>query len=238
MKVVIFNQKGGVGKTTTAINLGCGLARWDSEPVTLVDLDPQTHLSAALGFRAETLSWNVSDWLAGATAGEGPKRIGERLDLVPGDCNPPPARKLTRRLDDLAGHLVVDAPPTWNDEVASLLAACDCVLTPLEPEFLSMQGISRLMQRMEAAGISWSRLRLLLCRYDQRLAVHREVRARLADRFGEHLLPGVIRNNVRLAEAPGYGQSIFDYAPDSAGANDYCALVHTLIADKTWRESN
>ncbi len=240
MKIMIFNQKGGVGKTTTALNLGAGLARWGSARVTLVDLDPQTHLSAAMGFRTETLAWNVSDWLAGiaeAADGNGAMRITERLELVPGDCNPSPARKVERRLDDSAGHLVIDAPPTWTGEVAFLLAVCDYVLTPLEPEFLSMQGISRLMQRMEAAGIPWSRLRLLLCRYDQRLAVHREVRARLSERFGEHLLPGVIRNNVRLAEAPGYGQSIFDYAPNSAGADDYFALVHALLADKAWRGS-
>ena len=233
MKIMIFNQKGGVGKTTTALNLGAALTRWGSDPVTLVDLDPQTHLSAAMGFRTETLAWNVTDWLAGH--GSGAQHIGERLVLVPGDCHPPPERKLERRLDGLTGHLVIDAPPTWNDDVAALLAECDWVLTPMEPEFLSMQGISRLMQRMEASGIPWSRLRLLLCRYDGRLTVHREVRVRLAERFGDHLLPGVIRSNVRLAESPGYGLSIFDYAPDSAGAEDYCALARDLLADKAWR---
>jgi chromosome partitioning protein len=235
MKIMIFNQKGGVGKTTTALNLGAGLARWGNESVTLIDLDPQTHLSAAMGFRAEALTWNVSDWLAGTpetSEDAGAKRISERLDLVPGDCNPKPGRKMLRRLDDLTGHLVIDAPPTWNDEVAALMAVCDYILTPMEPEFLSMQGISRLLQQMQTAEIPWSRLRLLLCRYDKRLAVHREVRDLLSERFGDHLLPGVIRNNVRLAEAPGYGQNIFDYAPDSAGAEDYYALVaDTLLAD-------
>jgi len=100
-----------------------------------------------------------------------------------------------------------------------------------------MQGISRLMQQMKTAGIPWSRLRLLLCRYDKRLAVHREVRELLTERFGDHLLSVVIRNNVRLAEAPGYGQSIFDYAPGSAGADDYFALVYALLADNAWRGS-
>lgn len=238
MKIMIFNQKGGVGKTTTALNLGAGLACWGGEPVTLVDLDPQTHLSAAMGFRAETLTWNVSDWLAGSLEprdGHGVKRIADQLCLVPGDCNPKPGRKMERNLDDSAGHLVIDAPPTWNDEVGALMTVCDYVLTPMEPEFLSMQGISRLLQQMKTAGIPWSRLRLLLCRYDKRLAVHREVRELLTERFGDHLLSVVIRNNVRLAEAPGYGQSIFDYAPDSAGAEDYFALVtNTLLADNAW----
>lgn len=230
---MIFNQKGGVGKTTTALNLGAALARWGNDPVTLVDLDPQTHLTAALGYRAETLDWNVSDWLAGERGGE--RHIGERLELVPGDCDPQPGREIGRNLNAVAGHVIIDAPPAWNDELAVLLRDCDWVLTPMEPEFLSMQGISRLMQRMERHGIPWTRLRLLLCRYDDRLTVHRDVRARLAERFGNHLLPVAVRNNVRLAESPGYGQSIFDYAPGSAGAEDYFALTKALLADKAWR---
>lgn len=232
---MIFNQKGGVGKTTTALNLGAALARWGNDTVTLVDLDPQTHLSAALGYRTETFGWNASNWLAGEHGGE--QRIGKRLELVPGDCDPPAGRTVARERGGVAGHVIIDAPPTWNDEVAQLLPNCDWILTPMEPEFLSMQGISRLMRRMEQHGIPWSRLRLLLCRYDDRLTVHREVRARLAERFGSHLLPVVVRNNVRLAESPGHGQSIFDYAPDSAGAEDYFALTKVLLADKAWSGS-
>lgn len=238
MKIMVFNQKGGVGKTTTAINLGHGLARWGQDQVTLVDLDPQTHLSAALGVRTETLGWNVSDWLSGHTAGEERIKVARNLDLIAGNGNPAPGQAMALRLDEEKGHLIIDAPPVWSAEVAYLIGDCDCILTPLEPEFLSMQGISRLLQRMQACGIPWSRLRLLLCRYDQRLAVHREVRERLADRFGQYLLGDVIRKNVRLAEAPGYGQSIFDYAPDSPGAQDYRALVQALQADPAWRKPN
>ncbi len=228
MKILIFNQKGGVGKTTTALNLGVGLAGVSNKTVTLVDLDPQTHLTAAMGLRAETLPWNVSHWLAGNRPFQ-TEVISERLQLIAGDCNPPLQRPLNTPVMPTTDYVVFDAPPMWTPEVAALMQLCDWVLTPMEPEFLSMQGISRLMQRMEMEQIPWSRLRLLLCRYDDRLIVHREVRARLTERFGQHLLAEVIRNNVRLAESPGYGQSIFDYAPNSAGAEDYSALVKAIL---------
>ena len=229
MKILIFNQKGGVGKTTTALNLGAGLARVNKKTVTLVDLDPQTHLTAAMGLRAEDLSWNVSHWLAGDESGQA-EAISEQLQLIAGDYNPSLKRLINPAVTTNTDFVVIDAPPMWTPEVAALMIHCDYILTPLEPEFLSMQGISRLMQRMEIANIPWSRLRLLLCRYDDRLVVHREVRARLAERFGQYLLPEVIRNNIRIAESPGYGQSIFDYAPRSAGAEDYSALVKTVLA--------
>ncbi|NBO21124.1 MAG: ParA family protein, partial [Rhodobacteraceae bacterium] len=95
-------------------------------------------------------------------------------------------------------------------------------------------GISRLMRRMQDAGLPWDRLRLLLCRYNDRLAVHKEVRARLQDRFGtSNLLPVAIRNSVRLAEAPGRGQTIFQHAPSSAGATDYAELARLVRAAAT-----
>lgn len=229
MKILIFNQKGGVGKTTTALNLGAGLAKIGNKTVTLVDLDPQTHLTAAMGLRAETVPWNVSHWLAGNPQFQ-PEIISAQLQLVAGDCNPAMLRQLKMPIITQTDYVVIDAPPMWTPEVAALMQICDWVLTPMEPEFLSMQGISRLMQRMEMENIAWSRLRLLLCRYDDRLVVHREVRTRLAERFGQNLLPDVIRNNVRLAESPGYGQSIFDYAINSAGAEDYSTLVNAILA--------
>jgi chromosome partitioning protein len=223
MMILVFNQKGGVGKTTTALNLGVGLARYGNLPVTLVDLDPQTHLTAAFGFQAEDYSWNVTNWLQGQT-GEFQK-INENLSLIVGDSSPPLRLEIIEKPLHTKGIVIVDAPPFWNSTVAYLMLHCDWLLTPLEPEFMSMQGISRLLKTMEMQKISWDKLRLLLCRFDTRLVTHREVRENLSQRFSENLLNGVIRNNVRLAEAPAYGMNIFDYAPDSAGANDYYALT-------------
>lgn len=228
MRVLIFNQKGGVGKTTTAINLGAGLSRLDDRDVTLVDLDPQAHLTVGLGFRTAPSDWNVSSWLAG-DAGE-PCAVTERLFLVPGDHEPVADRKITEPWSRFHGHVIVDAPPSWGDDVATLIGGADWVLSPLEPDVLSLQGISRLLRTLDSVCIPWSRTRLLLCRFDERLVLHRQIRERLAGKFSGLLLPMVIRNSVRLTEAPGYGQTIFDYAPQSSGAQDYEALAGALLS--------
>jgi chromosome partitioning protein len=224
MNILIFNQKGGVGKTTTALNLGAGLARFGNSPVTLVDLDPQTHLTAALGHRAEDFAWNVSDWLAGKPGKS--LEIAENLSLIAGDCNPATEPEISSSRMKPEGFVVIDAPPVWNSSVARLMVEADWILTPLEPEFLSMQGVSRLFKTMEKFNIPRTKLRLLLCRYDARLLVHRETRESLTQRFSDNFFGGVIRKSVRLAESPGYGYSIFDYAPDSSGANDYLSLTN------------
>lgn len=224
MNILVFNQKGGVGKTTTALNLGVGLARAGCFPVTLVDLDPQTHLTAALGHQAEDMTWNVSDWLAGR---EGKAiAISENLSLIAGDCDLDNFAEISNARRKLNGIVIIDAPPVWNPVVAHLMTEADWILTPLEPEFMSMQGVSRLFKTMDKSQISRDKLRLLLCRYDARLVTHREARENLTQRFSDNLLNCVIRKSVRLAESPRYGWSIFDYAPDSLGASDYLELTN------------
>ena len=222
MNILIFNQKGGVGKTTTALNLGVGLSRLGKNRVTLVDLDPQTHLTVALGFQTERFTWNVTDWLTGRV-GE-PQIIDERLSLIAGHYDFSDAVEFTT-VPNRNGVVIIDSPPVWNKTVARLMEQVDWIITPLEPEFMSTQGVSCLIKSMEKNHISREKLRLLLCRYDTRLITHREIREKLQQRFGDNLLGCVIRKSVRLAESPSYGWSIFDYAPDSAGASDYTALT-------------
>jgi len=234
MRALIYNQKGGCGKTTTAINLGAALARLGDQTVTLVDLDPQTHLTAALGRRTDGQAWTVTQWLAGAPGSTLP--VSARLFLVPGDCEAQEPRPYANPLSGMNGTVLIDAPPVWNVTVARLIAECDVILVPLEPDFLGMQGFNRLLQTMKKHGVPWSRLRILVCRYVDRLSIHREVRERLGQLFRSGtLLPVVIRNSVRLAEAPGFGRHIFDHAPDSAGASDYEAAARVLLEE--WRAS-
>jgi chromosome partitioning protein len=234
MRALIYNQKGGCGKTTTAINLGAALARLGDEAVTLVDLDPQTHLTAALGRRADGLAWTVTQWLAGAPGATLP--VSKRLFMVPGDCEALEPRRFADPLSGMNGTVLIDAPPVWSVTVERLMAECDVVLVPLEPDFLGMQGFNRLLQTMKKHGVPWSRLRILICRYVDRLSIHREVRERLGQLFKNGtLLPVVIRNSVRLAEAPGFGRHIFDHAPDSTGASDYEAAARALLEE--WRAS-
>ena len=231
MRVLVFNQKGGVGKTTTAINLGAALLQLGVARVVLADLDPQMHLTACLGHLQPDFGWSVTDWLS-AVPGEPLACAEPGLWLVPGAPGeelPLPAGSL----DDLgADWLVMDAAPNWSPTLARLMAAADLILCPLEPDFLGLQGLNRLLRVMSEAGVSRDRLRLLPTRFDARLAVHREVRGRLEARFGDMLLPCVIRRSVRLSEAPGHGTSVFAHAPDSSGAVDHIALA-TVLMDPT-----
>jgi chromosome partitioning protein len=234
MRVLIYNQKGGCGKTTTAINLGAAMARLGDVAVTLVDLDPQTHMTAALGRRVDGAPWTVTHWLAGAPGS--PLPISQRLFLVPGDCDAQEPRPFAHPLAGRDDIVLIDAPPAWSVTVARLVAECDLILAPLEPDFLGMQGFNRMLLTLRKYGSPWSQLRILICRYVDRLAIHREVRERLGALFAAGtLLPVVIRNSVRLAEAPGYGRHIFDHAPESSGASDYQAAARLLL--EVWRAS-
>lgn len=202
VEVLICNQKGGVGKTTTTLNLGAALARRFGARVQLVDLDPQRHLSAIIAGEAGRLPCPVP----------GEPRVTLVDETDPADCD----------------WRLYDAPPAWFESLAALARRCQTVLTPLEPDFLGLQGLNRMLRLMQADGVPWERLRILICRHDDRLAVHREVRARLASRFGPTLLPVTIRRSVRLSEAPGQGLSIFGHAPRSTGAADHDALARLL----------
>lgn len=231
MRILIYNQKGGVGKTTTAVNLGAALARAGVGRVVLVDLDPQMHLTASLGLTGAA-GWSVADWRAG-TAGK-PLSVDDSANLSVVLGSPDPAEENAPVADPAlfdADWVIYDAAPGWNPEVARIMQTSDLVLSPLEADFLGLNGVSRLMKRMQETEVSWDRLNLLICRYSDRLAVHREVRARLAEKFGTRgLMPIVIRNSVRLAEAPGQGQNIYQYAPTSTGAADYAALARHVLS--------
>ncbi|PTM80291.1 ParA family protein [Cereibacter johrii] len=228
MRAMICNQKGGVGKTTTAANLGAALVRAGAGRVLLVDLDPQMHLTAALGLASEEPGWSVADWLSGRP-GE-PLAVPDEpgLWLVPGAPEAPAAVGAAFP-DSGFDWVLIDAPPSWSEGLARLMQGADLVICPLEPDFLGLQGLNRLLRTMQGAGLDWSRLRLLATRVSDRLAVHREVRARLAERFGESFLPVAIRSSVKLAEAPGRGRTIFTHAPASTGAADHAALARLLM---------
>lgn len=228
MRVLVFNQKGGVGKTTTAINLAAALTRRGAGRVVLADLDPQMHLTAGLGHLQPAFGWSVTDWLSGVP-GEPLACAEDGLWLVPGAAGAalPVPDALPTRFG--AEWLVMDAAPSWSPSLAALMVQSDLILCPIEPDFLGLQGLNRLLRAMSEAGVARDRLRLLPTRFDARLAVHREVRAKLAARFGAALLPGVIRRSVRLAEAPGHGVSVFVHAPRSSGAADHLALAEALM---------
>jgi chromosome partitioning protein len=230
MLLMIHNQKGGVGKTTTAANLGAALLRdGHARRVTLVDLDPQMHLTAMLGPVGAAPVLTAKDWLAGHADAALPVDGEPGLSLVAGTPDLPPTLPDALPTPERGEWRVIDTAPGWSPLVSAMAARADLVLCPTEPDFLGLSGVNRLLSRLDAAGVARDRVRLLLCRYSPRLALHAEVRARLAERFGgPMLLPVEIRTSVRLAEAPGRGRTIFGHAPRSSGSADHCALARAL----------
>lgn len=238
MRVAIFNQKGGVGKTTTAINLSAALAV-EGQTTVVVDVDPQLHLTAALGAAGvQAAGGSAVDWLTGGTVIPRFVKGARDLYLIPGEgdaLSNAAARINPTRI--AADWVIIDAPPGWSAPLADLLDQCDWIICPLEPDFLGLNGLNQLMRRMQETGQPRSKLKILISRYSNRLAVHREVRGKLIDRFGsESVLPVVVRSSVRLAEAPGQGQTIFQYAPRSTGASDYAQLARTLMQQRALLE--
>ena len=261
--IAVANQKGGVGKTTTSVNLACALAR-SGRTVCLVDLDPQSHATLHAGVQPAPGAVSAFDVLTADRPLEAAfVQAGERLWVVPGHIDLSAvdmalAAKigretiLRRRIaaDDRCNgraadgvafdYMIVDCPPSLGILSLNALAAVSEVLLPLQPHFLALHGLSKLLETVElVADHVHPDLRLLgvvLCLYESgtRLAteIGRDVEAFFSAPERPHrawrdarLFATRIRRNVRLAEAPSFGRSVFDYAPESHGAVDYAALA-------------
>jgi chromosome partitioning protein len=260
--IAVANQKGGVGKTTTSVNLAVALAR-AGKRVCLVDLDPQAHATLHAGVLPGSHPVSAYDVLVGGqplTAALVP--AGENLWVVPSHidlsavemalANTPGRERILRQRvadeprcaaaesDKAFDYMVIDCPPSLGLLSLNAMAAVDEVLLPLQPHFLALHGLSKLLETIELVAEHVNpRLRLLgvvLCMYEAgtRLAaeVGRDVQAFFASDAEKHsawagaqVFETRIRRNIRLAEAPSFGQPIFDYAPESHGAADYAALA-------------
>lgn len=222
MRALIHTQKGGVGKTTTALNLAAALMRQGyGRRVVLADLDPQQHLTAMVSTVRDP---NPTSPLLPVLGEPG-------LYLLPGAA-------LAREDGIAVPHeitsdwTILDSAPSWSPLIAQASRWADVILCPLEPDFLGMAGVGRLLEHIQSQGVGQDRLRFLLTRFNPRLALHREVRSRLADRFGPLVLPVEIRSSIKLAEAPGMGRTIFAHAAGSTGSSDYFALAAALAGTR------
>lgn len=243
-KIALVNQKGGVGKTTTAVNLSSAIARLDRR-VLLVDLDPQPNATISLGVPPHEQKDNTSYALLNG-APLNPIKLSENLHLVPSSIDLAGAEMeltsaigretiLRDALADVPGYdfLILDCSPSLGLLSVNSLTTANEVMVPLQCEFLALHGISLLIKTVELVkkrlNPALSITGVIPCMYDVRKGLARDVVVEIERHFGDKVTKTKIRSNVRLAEAPSHGKSIFDYAPDSYGAEDYLALAREVV---------
>jgi len=257
--IAVMNQKGGVGKTTTAVNLSAALAA-AGQRVCVIDLDPQAHASLHLGVTVRDGQPSVYEVLTGDLQFADVRReVAENLWLLPAHLDLAAAevelagevgrevilRDKLAKDDTTFDYLIIDCPPSLGVLTLNALTMVGEVFLPLQPHFLALHGLSKLLRTVEIVSQRLNpSLRLtgvLLCMYDASTRLAGEVSDDVNAFFERERKPGCIwsdarafttriRRNIRLAEAPSFGQSILQYAPSSNGADDYRQFAQEVLA--------
>jgi len=248
--IAIANQKGGVGKTTTAVNLGASLAASDRRTL-IIDSDPQGNATSALGFPKDPARRTLYQTLI---LGEPIERVTidaqiDRLDLVPSDRNLVGAavelvgmenreyrlREAIRGAREKYEYVLIDCPPSLDLLTVNALAASDAVLVPIQCEYFALEGVSELLDTLmrlrRTINPSLSVEGILLTMYDDRTTLSKQVAADLRSFFGTQVFESVIPRNVRLAEAPSHGMPVMFYDIHSKGAESYIQLAKEVISN-------
>lgn len=254
----VVNQKGGVGKTTTSVNLGAAMAN-EGQKVLLLDIDPQGNLTTHLGLgpREESEAADPSppthtiyEVLKGAKdIREVITNRSERLDVVPSSLFLSAAdlelggtvgrelllKRALAKVKDEYDVILIDCPPALGLLSLNALAAVQKIIVPVQSEYLPLHGVRQLLDTIDQVRSIYNpELKVggvLICLHDNRKKLARAVSDTIHAYFGDLVFKSVIRENVSLAEAPAEGKTIFEYAPKSSGAEDYSSLAKEVLND-------
>ncbi len=246
--IVVANQKGGVGKTTTAVNLAASLAAAEC-PTLLIDFDPQANATSSLGFSSEDFQGDIYDALLGDAklsevlletqlqflklAPSSTELVGAEVELA---AAPDRERRLARAIDEIREQfrvVLIDTPPSLGLLTLNALVAADSVLVPLQCEYLALEGLAKLTQTIDLIRTSMNpKLEiegLVLTMYDVRNNLALQVAREAREHFGGRVFRTVIPRNVRLSEAPSHGKPALLYDINSKGALSYLQLAEEVL---------
>jgi chromosome partitioning protein len=256
-KIAVLSQKGGVGKTTTVVNIAAALAN-SGQRVLAIDLDPQAHLTTHLGVNPDEIKTGSYRVLMQSASAEGEIMLvrpnlwllAANIDLVGAESELVSVvgreiilREAIAGLNDHFDYIIIDCAPSLGLLALNALAAVDEILIPLQPHFLALHGLGKLLQTVTIVNkrinpelkVKW----VLLCMFDSRASLPNEVKADIEQFLTgarntdcawsqAQILPVSIRRNITLAEAPSYGQTIFEYDPSCNGAADYLKVAQLI----------
>ena len=257
--IAVINQKGGVGKTTTTVNVAAALAE-SGQRVLVIDMDPQAHATLHMGLELAPGELSIYEVLCGKSSLEEATRsieanlccAGSHIDLAAAEMELAHVEGrdliLRNRLTEISekyDYVIIDCPPSLGVLTINALAAVDEVILPMQPHFLALHGLSKLLQTIhlvaQQLNPSLKLMGVAFCMFDSGTRLAAEV-SRDVEQFFEQsrdqavpwaeakVFSSRIRRNIRLAEAPSFGRSIFNYAPESNGAVDYRQMADELLA--------